>query len=105
MLIRDSFYLRVAKSNRSQKEENANPSLPKNSILHAEEDHRQRFDISIDNDILVKLPKTFQISSSHLAGVREMDGKVHRVIKKVNGLSRRATIRTTNPTPRPRIEP
>lgn len=59
-----------------QSSENVHSSVPKHTDISTLEGHAQHIESSIDDDVLRKLPKTFQIFSSLLARVREMDPKV-----------------------------
>ena len=56
--------------------ENVKSSVPKRTIIGTGEGHSQYVESNIDDDVLEKLPKTFQIFSSLLTRVREMDPKV-----------------------------
>ena len=58
-----------------QSRENVNQSVPKHTVIGTHEDYIRHIESSIDDDVLEKLPKTFQILSSLLARVREMDPK------------------------------
>lgn len=51
----------------------ATPSVPKRAIIGIHQQHSQHSESAIDDDVLERLPKTFQIFSSLLARVRDMD--------------------------------
>ena len=53
--------------------EKVKSSVPKRIIIDTMQDQSQYVESNIDDDILERLPKTFQIFSSLLARVRDMD--------------------------------
>jgi hypothetical protein len=53
-----------------------NPAVPNTIEIGTREGHSQHPDSNIDKDVLEQMPKTFQIFSSLLARVREVDPKV-----------------------------
>ncbi|MCK4457732.1 MAG: hypothetical protein KAW39_08335 [Thermoplasmata archaeon] len=59
-----------------QSRESVRSSVPKHTDISTPEGHTQHIESSMDDDVLEKLPKTFQIFSSLLTRVREMDPKV-----------------------------
>jgi hypothetical protein len=51
----------------------AKSSVQKPTVIGTREDHTQDVELTLDDDVLERLPKTFQIFSSLLARVRDMD--------------------------------
>ena len=58
-----------------QTREEVKSPVQKPTVIGTREDHTQDVELTVDDDVLEKLPKTFQILSSLLARVREMDPK------------------------------
>ncbi len=53
-----------------------NPAVPNTVDIGTRKGHSQHPDSSIDKDVLEQMPKTFQIFSSLLSRVRDMNGEV-----------------------------
>ena len=68
--------LMYQKSIGCQTVENVKSSVPKRTIIGTGKGHSQYVESNIDDDVLEKLPKTFQIFSSLLARVRDMNREI-----------------------------
>jgi hypothetical protein len=56
-----------------QTREDVESAVQKPTVNGTHEDHTQDVELTVDDDVLERLPKTFQIFSSLLARVRDMD--------------------------------
>lgn len=56
-----------------QTREDVESPVQKPTVIGTHEDHTQDVGLTLDDDVLERLPKTFQIFSSLLARVRDMD--------------------------------
>ncbi|MCJ2563072.1 MAG: hypothetical protein LN417_03160 [Candidatus Thermoplasmatota archaeon] len=53
-----------------------NPAVPNTVDIGTRKGHSQHLDSNIDKDVLEQMPKTFQIFSSLLSRVRDMEGEI-----------------------------
>jgi hypothetical protein len=65
-----------------QSRDNVLTSVPKHIDIGTPVGHTQHIESFFGDDVLERLPKTFQIFYSLLAKAREMDAKAHQVVRK-----------------------